>query len=398
MRYFLILVMVALVPVINAGAATFQEDVDFLSKYVEVVVLKSEDGMAQVAVVPAYQGRVMTSTASGPDGPSFGWINRELIASGTLEKHINAFGGEDRFWMGPEGGQFAIFFEEEAPFDLEHWQTPACIDTEPYSLVSKTDTEAVFTYTAAVKNRSGATFMVRINRTIRLNGTTPFGDEDSETMKAVDFVSENVITNTGAEAWEKDSGLLSIWILGMFSPSPDTTVVIPFLAGDEAELGPKVNDAYFGKVPEDKLVVKDNVLFFSGDGTCRSKIGIGPKRASEFLGSYTPTQKALTLVQYNKPENVNDYVNSMWEEQEEPFGGDVVNSYNDGPPEPGKKPLGPFYELETSSPAAALLPGESVTHTHRTVHVIAEPENLEKIATQYFGVGLEEISGALSKP
>ena len=29
---------------------------------------------------------------------------------GRLEDHIYVFGGEERFWLGPEGGQFAIFF------------------------------------------------------------------------------------------------------------------------------------------------------------------------------------------------------------------------------------------------------------------------------------------------
>ena len=49
----------------------------------------------------------------------------------------------------------------------------------------------------------------------------------------------------------------------------------------------------------------------------------------------------------------------MWEMQREPFKGDVINSYNDGPPAPGKPPLGPFYELETSSPALSLSPASS---------------------------------------
>ena len=82
----------------------------------------------------------------------------------------------------------------------------------------------------------------------------------------VAYASDNGITNTGANAWTKDTGLLSIWILGMFNPSPATTIVIPFKSGPESELGPAVNDAYFGKVPADRLVVKDGVLFFSGDG------------------------------------------------------------------------------------------------------------------------------------
>ena len=32
---------------------------------------------------------------------------------------MNGFGGEDRFWLGPEGGQFSIFFKKDDPFDLE---------------------------------------------------------------------------------------------------------------------------------------------------------------------------------------------------------------------------------------------------------------------------------------
>ncbi|NIY45616.1 MAG: hypothetical protein GWN22_18560, partial [Gemmatimonadetes bacterium] len=87
-----------------------------------------------------------------------------------------------------------------------------------------------------------------------------------------------------------------------------------------------------------------------------------PYRATPVCGSYDAAARLLTIVQYNQPAGATDYVNSMWELQDEPFGGDVVNSYNDGPPEPGAEPLGPFYELETSSPAAALAPGESITH------------------------------------
>lgn len=71
---------------------------------------------------------------------------------------------------------------------------------------------------------------------------------------------------------------------------------------------------------------------------------------------------------FYRPEGVTGYVNSMWEIQKEPFAGDTVNSYNDGPPSPGAKPLGPFYEIETSSAAAALQPGKSIEHIHRTFH------------------------------
>src|SRR5512135_1589832 len=46
----------------------FKEDLAFLQEKTKVLVLKGADGQAQVAVNPDLQGRVMTSTAAGPDG------------------------------------------------------------------------------------------------------------------------------------------------------------------------------------------------------------------------------------------------------------------------------------------------------------------------------------------
>ncbi|HUT25327.1 MAG TPA: DUF6786 family protein, partial [Sumerlaeia bacterium] len=184
------------------------------------------------------------------------------------------------------------------------------------------------------------------------------------------------------------------WILGMFQPTPKTTIVIPFNPGPEGRLGPKINDKYFGKVPAERLIVKDDALFFRGDGKCRGKIGIPPRRAKPICGSYDAARRVLTLVQYTKPEGAADYVNSMWELQKEPYAGDVVNSYNDGPAGPEGSLLGPFYELETSSPAAALKPQESITHIHRTFHFEAREKDLDAIARKTLGVGLREIKKA----
>ena len=98
---------------------TFGNDLAFLKKHTDVVILSDTSGNSQVAVLPTLQGRTMTSTAEGMDGLSFGWINRELIASGKTVEHINVYGGEDRFWIGPEGGQFSVFFKKDVPFDLQ---------------------------------------------------------------------------------------------------------------------------------------------------------------------------------------------------------------------------------------------------------------------------------------
>jgi len=378
---------------------TFRDDVEFMKKHLDVVVLSDRTAKAQIAVVPEFQGRVMTSTANGETGDSYGWINRELIASGQTLEHINPYGGEDRFWLGPEGGQFSIFFEKGVPFDLENWFTPAPIDTEPFGVVSQDGRKMVLCKDMKLKNYSGTEFNLRVDREIRVlektEVATVLGIEPAPSVRSVGFETRNSIMNSGTVPWTKETGLLSVWILGMFNPSPATTVVVPFIEGEERLLGPIVNDAYFGKVPEERLKVGKGVLFFSGDGQCRSKIGLTPQRAKPVAGSYDAKSKVLTIVQYNKPNGTRDYVNSMWELQEEPYRGDVVNSYNDGPPEPEAKPLGPFYELETSSPAAKLGVGGTMTHIHRTIHLTGPEDALNPIALKLLGAAIDDIKQAL---
>ena len=385
-----------------ATAATFGDDVAFLNAHTPLIVLSDRKGETKVAVSPAWQGRVMTSTAGGDDGLSFGWINRELIASGKIQPHINVFGGEDRFWLGPEGGQFSIFFAKGAKFELSDWFTPAAIDTLPYEVTKQTASSASFQAAFTVTNYSGTRFNVGVDREVKM--LTPravaanLGVKLGKDLKVVAYESVNKLTNTGRHPWEKSTGLLSVWILGMFNPSPATTIVVPIHCGSEEELGVPVTSDYFGVVPPERLVVKDTVLFFSGDGTYRSKIGISPKRSKGILGSYDAANQVLTIVQFTQPEGVTDYVNSLWKIQDNPFGGDVANSYNDGPPSPGAKPLGPFYELESSSRAADLQPLQTLTHVHRTIHLSGSEIALEAVAQATLNVSLHEIRNAFAKP
>jgi hypothetical protein len=372
----------------------FDGDLAFLRRHTEVVVL-GDPGGARVAVVPAWQGRVATSTVGGAKAPSYGWINHGLVASRKLQPHMNAFGGEDRLWLGPEGGQYSLFFRKGDPFDLEHWQTPPLIDSEPWPVAEQGPRHVVFRREGRLVNYSGTPFELRVDRTIRLlereAAAGILGVSLPAELKLVAFESENVLVNTGPAAWTKPEGLLSIWILGMFQPSPRTTVVIPYREGPLSELGPVVNDAYFGKVPADRLVARGGRLFFKGDGEHRSKIGLSPERATGLLGSYDAASGLLTIVSYTRPAAGSDYVNSMWEIQKQPYRGDAINSYNDGPPAPGAKPLGPFYELETSSPAAALKSGGSLAHVHRTFHFQGERAGLDALARALLGTSLDEV-------
>jgi hypothetical protein len=91
-------------------------------------------------------------------------------------------------------------------------------------------------------------------------------------------------------------------------------------------------------------------------------------------------------------------VRSQWQDHKEPYAGDLINVYNDGPSAPGKAALGPFYELETSSPAKPLKPGKKLNHTQETMHFRGTPEKLDPIAQKLLGLSLKEIQGVFAKP
>lgn len=380
------------------AAATFGSDLAFLKKHTKVIVLSDKTGAAQIAVAPAWQGRVMTSTADNAAGHSFGWINRSLIASGKIDPHFNPFGGEDRIWLGPEGGQFSIFFKKGAPFDLAHWYVPKAFDTLPFEVVSRSQTSASFRSAFSVTNYSSTHFDVVLNRQVRLLAPDvawrDLGVSHQNGVSLVAYETRNTLTNAGTEPWRKKTGLLSIWILGMFTPSPSATTVVPFKPGPVAELGVKVTSDYFGAIPPSRLKVTRNTAFLRADGKFRSKIGINPKRSRGVLGNYDAENHVLTIVQFKQPEGVDDYVNSLWKLQDDPYGGDAINAYNDGPPAPGVKPMGPFFEMETSSPAAALAPKQSIEHTRRTFHLTGPEPELDAVARAVLGVSLHEIETA----
>jgi len=382
----------------SASGGSFADDLAFLKAHGDPIVLSDPSGAAEVVVEPSLQGRVMTSTSTGGSGQSFGWINRELIASGKVLPHMNAFGGEDRFWMGPEGGQFSIFFEKGKSFEIANWFTPAIFDTLPFEVVSQSRGAAVVGAKFSLTNYSGTTFRVEVRRRVQVLGAEAswrnLGMAPMANVGLVGYETDNEVKNVGNDAWTKSTGLLSIWILGQFNPSSRTTIVVPIKTGPESALGVKVTSNYFGEIPATRLAVNDRAVFLAADGKYRSKIGINPRRCKAVLGSYDGINKVLTVVQFNQPDNVTDYVNSLWKLQDNPFGGDAANAYNDGPATPGAKPMGPFYELESSSPAASLAPGESLTHLRRTFHLSGPRIALDAVSREVLGVSLDEIEGA----
>lgn len=375
------------------GPAMFADDLAFLNKNGPVKVFESPHG-GRVVISAKYQARVMTSAVEA-DGKSLGYINRKFIEEGKTGAQFDNYGGEDRFWLGPEGGQFALYFPAGKPLVFANWQTPHAFQEGEWKAKDEGKTSVTFTQPMTLTNYSGTEFKLDVERKIAL-----MSDDDAKknlgmaipsTVKWVGFSTTNTIVNTDTKAWSEAKGVVSVWIAGMFQPMGGTRVVLPF---EKAAKGDIVNDKYFAKVPADRLMVheKEGFVVFKCDGQFRSKIGLVPARAKSMVGSYTEDAQLLTIVIYTKPKGATKYVNNNWElPQKEPFGGDSVNSYNDGPVEPGKPALGGFYELESVSPAVALAPKAKLTHVHQTYHFVGPKEALEGIAKKVLGVGLSEL-------
>lgn len=367
-------------------------DLFFLRQHTTgLLELTNEDSSAKLLVSPQWQGRVMTSTATGDSGTSFGWINYDLLASGEKRKQFNAVGGEERLWIGPEGGQYSFYFKKGDSFSISNWQVPAIIDTVAYDVVRSNASQAVFRTQASINNYSGTKFDIALERQVNLlkkeNLANHLGMAIGNNIHCVAYETLNKITNVGGSDWTKETGLISIWLLGMFTPTPQTIVIIPF--NPIPDFRSHITDNYFGSIPGERLQVKDSVLYFTCDGKYRSKIGLSPSIAKPIAASYDFAKNVLTLVIPEVHRNA-AYVNSKWEIQKEPYKGDVINSYNDGPLADGTQ-LGPFYEIESSSPALELKRGTSVSYRQVTCHLQAEYPVLKQFVKEFLKIDLDQI-------
>lgn len=367
---------------------SFGYDMAFLKKYDDVIVLKNRDGKSLVAVSPKYQAKVFTSSANGNDGYSFGWINYKIFDE-KPDPHMNGYGGENRFWLGPEGGVYSLFFEKGKEMIFDHWHTPAAIDTDSWTTVSRSDSSVQLQKKMQVKNYTGTLLSILVDRFVTILNNdaveekTGVGLRDS--INAVGYVTQNSIKNTGSFQWDEKTGMPCIWMLDMFRPSPSTTIIIPYKEGP----GSVATTSYFGEIPDDRIKYEDDVLYFKADGKSRGKLGLTKERTKSIAGSWDAKNNVLTIIQFDV-DATGKYLNQEWNTTKPPFSGDAVNAYNDGPLEDGSQ-MGPFYELESVSPAAFLKPGETLNHDHYVFHFTGSKNQLIWLAQKTLGVSLQEI-------
>jgi hypothetical protein len=205
----------------------------------------------------------------------------------------------------------------------------------------------------------------------------------------VGYQTENILTNKGKFAWNEATGMPCIWMLDMFNPSPSTVIVVPYKDLSGVPFDKVVTSDYFGQIPPDRLKHTDDHLFLKADGKSRGKLGVSPKYAKDRAGSYDADHKLLTIILFDVDSSAK-YLNQEWNTTKPTFAGDAVNAYNDGPLADGSQ-MGPFYEMESVSPAAFLKPGESLSHKHAVFHFTGNEKALDAISQKLLGVSLKDI-------
>jgi hypothetical protein len=357
-----------------------------------VVVLRSNNGLSQVIVSAKYQGKVFTSTANGDTGRSFGWVNYKAFGT-AIDPRMNAYGGEDRLWLGPEGGKYALFFKPGTKMEIANWHTPAAFDHESWTVTNKSSTQVQLAKDMSLTNYVGTQLDLKIDRTIGLLETPEIEKalniQLDTAVKAVGIKTVNTITNTGAAAWTTNTGAPCLWSLDMFTPSPQVVIVVPY---NEDAAGKVATTDYFGQIPLDRVTMKNGHLFFKADGKSRGKLGMPASRTKGLSGSYDASNHVLTITLFDVDTKAT-YLNQEWTADKDPLVGDAANAYNDGPLTDGTQ-LGPFYEIESVSPGAFLKPGEKLSHQHCIFHFTGNEASLNTLAVKTLGVSLSDIQTA----
>ena len=376
---------------------SFAYDLAYLKqKDSALTVLSGNNDKSQIIVSAKYQAKVFTSTAEGLSGKSIGFVNYKTLNADVIDPHMNGYGGENRFWLGPEGGQFSVFFAPKIEQIFDNWHTPKPIDTEAWDLISSDTKNVLMKKNMQLTNYLGTMFNLIVERKISLLEPDEINRllsiEHNPELNMVAYQTDNKIVNMNDFEWTAETGTICIWMLDMYNPAPNAVTVIPFNEGDEEHSGKIVTSDYFGEIPADRLKNIGNTLFFKTDGLFRSKLGLNGKRTKAIAGNYDPDSKSLTITTFDiDPDAI--YLNQEWNPEKNPMTGDALNAYNDGPLDDGSI-MGPFLELESVSPAAFLKPEQSLTHRHTVFHFTGEEKDLNPIIVKLLGVSINDIKNA----
>jgi len=308
-----------------------------LIKTIENPILLKQ-GKSRV-LVSSYQSQIITSSANGDDGYSYGWLDPKVIQKNKAEKTTFFYGGEDRFWLNPLGSKYSLFYGQNKIIQ-KNWKVPDLFLKEIFTKID-------------------------------------------ETSNSVTFKKENttIVNNKGGD-WSEEKGLITPWTIGMFKGTSTSIGIFPY----HNKLSSLKLSTYFFSPTENRHTISNEAVYFKTDGAKRSKIGLKAGHCRPIIGNYDYQHNRLTIIQYTFVPNRN-FLSSDEESLAIPYEGDVVNSYNNAKSD-GKST---FFELETTAPGTILKKNEAINHTHRTFHFEGDQKALNVISKSVLGCDLSKL-------
>jgi hypothetical protein len=360
----------------------------------DAYVLTGRNPKCKALVCPDLAGRVMGTTTGGENGIFGGFIDEQAFLEGMKDFWDN-WGGEERYWIGPEGGQFGLMFKDRCEC-FAHYNVHEGFNRTPYKVVevSPKGTSITMRCRMRLKNKIGTRFHVEVTRRITFLDDCPFTNGCGEAVSFVGFQSESSLRNIGERPFTRESGALTQWHIGQFPVGEHIIGIVPFRTADRTS--PPVREDYFkdfclgGAMPANRYSLLNNCALFKADGRVRTKIGQNCSRATGRLGSYNLESNELIMLDYDFYPQF-DYAASYWYEQPQPYDGDVISFSAEGPDQPDG-PIGRCYELEALSPALFLAPGESFTWRTRTLHLTGRAATSASICQRFLGPNIGQLA------
>ena len=368
----------------------------------EEVLLTGEGQNKVVVVAPSLGGRVLCTGFEGVEGDTDSYILEDKIKKGAAPTGRGAvwsnFGGEERFWLAPEGGKFALFFREGEEQAIANYLIPNSLNSARFGVTAKAEDGTSVTFAAPIQltNSRGMRFDFQVKRKIEVLQSCPYALGYGDKLDFVGFESKSWVKNGGRAALSRQTGAVAVWTLGQYPVKDHTVIIVPFRPGPNSELGKPLNTQYFKtdvvditKVPKgrsynDYWTVKDNYALIKANGSIGTKIEMWPQRALGRIASIDLASFSLTIVEFRMYPRL-DYLASYWLPYSgDPFQGAAISIFVLG--KGAGIPL--FYELETLSPALFLHPSEEYCHISRTYHLRGEKVSIGEILGRHFNVDL----------
>lgn len=336
---------------------TFDEIAALVARRAGPAIVLGGGGAPRVLVAPALQGRVLTSELAG--GASAAFVDAREIEAGERDAAFLNYGGQDRIWLGPEGGRFGLFFPPGAPIEGAHWRAPAALQRGAFEVVERGPRRVAMRRTVTVENRAGAAFRVRLDREVELADPAGLGAPPAADVRATGSRATTTMANVGGAAWSEEIGLPFLWVIAQLPASPRAEAIAPYRRGARAELGPIATSDYFGAPPAGRVRAGRGVVRMRADARRVVKFGLNARRATGRAGAFDPERGRLAVVEFDLPPAGARVPSNLWPiDAPAPFGGDVFQCFNGGD--------GRYFELESASHARALAPGDSIAHRHAT--------------------------------